>query len=276
MLVSLTLLSLFSLAAPEGPGLVRIAVTDVAHDVSLEPRVARIFADSFVAELRKLNRVSVISMDEVRAMLSVEANRQAVGCSEEQSCLAEIADALGADIVISGSIAVLDDRRVLSLKRIDQKTASVGGAFEERLVKADGEELLAAIGPAVEQLFPELALRKGEVRGVAPEKARLLHPPPVPVWGTVGVVGLAAVVVTGALVTGVLAQTEASATQALLEQSTREKPADGARVADSQGRFEGLAFTSNVMTLGAVVVGIGAAVMMPFTDWTNAQANSEQ
>lgn len=254
----------------------RIAVTDVAHDESLEPRVARIFADSFAAELRKLNRVSVISMDEVRAMLAVEANRQAVGCSEEQSCLAEIADALGADVVISGSIAVLDDRRVLSLKRIDQKTASVGGAFEERLVKADGEELLAAIGPAVEQLFPELTLRAGEVRGVAAEKARLLHPPPVPVWATVGVAGLGAVAVTAALVTGVLAQTEANATQALLQKSTREQPVDGVSVADSQSRFAGLAFTSNIMTLSTVVVAVGAGVMVPFTDWTNAQANSEQ
>lgn len=254
----------------------RMAVTDVAHDADLEPRVARIFADSFAAELRKLNLVSVISMDEVRSMLSVEANRQAVGCSEDESCLAEIADALGADVVISGSIAFLDDRRVLSLKRIDQKMAIVTLAFEERLVRADGEELLAAIGPAVEHLFPDRSLQKGKVRGVAPEKARLLHPPPLHTWATGSVAGLSAVAGAGAIFTGILAQTEANATQALLQQSTPENPADGARVGDSQARFDGLALTSNIMTVSAIVIGIGAAVMVPFTDWTDARANVEQ
>ena len=96
-------------------GLVRIAVTDVTTDGSVDGRVSRVFADSVVAELRKLERASVISMDEVRAMLAVEANRQAVGCTDDKSCLAEIADALGADVLLSGAVATVGDQRVLSL-----------------------------------------------------------------------------------------------------------------------------------------------------------------
>lgn len=261
--------ALFTATAPS-TAVLRIAVTDVSHDDGLDDRTARIFANNLVAELRKLNRVSVISMDEVRALLAIEANRQAAGCSEESSCLSEIADALGADVVVSGTIASLDGARVISLKRLDQKTASVAAAFDERLVKADGEELLAVIGPAVEKLFADLPVRQGETRGVAPEKARLLHPPPLPVWSTVAA-GSSAIVVGGAALTaGLIAANLAATTQSDLDKSSSDARVDGALVLERQSQFQTLAVVSNALTAGAVVVAIAAGVMVPFTDWSGA------
>jgi hypothetical protein len=268
----LLLLGLLAVADPSATGLVRIAVTDVSHDDDLEPRVARVFAESLAQELRKLERVSVISMEEVRAMLAVEANRQAVGCDSDKSCLAEIADALGADAVLIGAVATVDGARVLSLKRLDQRSAAVVGVFDERLTKAGGEELLAAVGPAVEKLFPELPLRAGQTRGVAEEKARLLHPPPVPVWATAGAGVVVVLTGAAAVSSGVAASLEASSTQALLDRSSDTRTVDGLALQDAQARIDQLALTSNVLTGVAVVAAIATGVVVPFTDWTNAAA----
>src|SRR5262249_9623260 len=72
--------------APEPPKeparkIERVAVYDL-EVTDVEPRVARIVTDSVVAELRKLNGLSVVSMDEVRAMLQHESNKQLLGCTD--------------------------------------------------------------------------------------------------------------------------------------------------------------------------------------------------
>lgn len=55
-----------------------LAVYDL-DGAGIEPHVGRVVTSSVVEELRKLQRVSVISMDEVRAMLDREAQKQLMG-----------------------------------------------------------------------------------------------------------------------------------------------------------------------------------------------------
>ncbi|HEY4221201.1 MAG TPA: hypothetical protein VGO62_07655, partial [Myxococcota bacterium] len=135
----------------------RIAVYDLSAP-GIEPRTAHLFVDSLLTELRKLQKTSVVSLDEVRALLDVEAQKQVAGCSDS-SCLAEIAEALGADVLIVGGFARVDDRTALSLKRIDARKAEVIADYTHQLADAGGEELLAAVGPAVQKLFADVPLR---------------------------------------------------------------------------------------------------------------------
>jgi hypothetical protein len=253
----------------------RVVVNELEHSDDLPERTGRIVADNLVAELRKLGGISVVSMDEVRAMLEMESERQLLGCSEDSSsCLAEIADALGADVVVSGGIATLDGARVFSLRRIDQRRAAVTGQVEERLIAAGGEELLAAIGPAIEKLFPELPLKVGASRGVPRERARLLNPPPLPVWSTLAVGGAGlATVVSGA---GALAFANAAlASGQKLVDSSREAPIDGLLVVEQEQTAATFSSLGAGLIVGGVVVIAGAGVMALFTDWSNAGVAAE-
>lgn len=173
--------------------ILRIAVSDFeATDV--DPAVASLVADAVVAELRKHEHLSVIGMQEIRDMLNLEAEKQALGCDEKESCLAEIAGALGVDLLVTGTLAHVGEGSLIGMRRIDQREAKVTGTFNERLPRAGGDEFFAAVGPAVEQLFPDHALREGQTRGVSEALLKRLNPPPVPVWGFWTLVGSSAVV----------------------------------------------------------------------------------
>lgn len=242
----------------------RMVVTD--FDVSGIPeRTARIVADNLVAELRKLDGVSVVGMSEVRAMLAAEADRQTMGCAET-SCLAEIADALGADVLIAGRIAILEGATVLSVRRIDQARAMVAGTVEERLASSGGNELLAAIGPTVEKLFPDIAVKAGATRGVPKEKALVLNPPPLPPWSTLTVAGSAVALAGVGVVLGVLAGQTAATAQKLVDDSA-VSPVQGAVVVQQVGTASSLSTAANASWGAAGALILGAGVMALFTDW---------
>jgi hypothetical protein len=186
------------------PVTTRIAVYQLGH-TGLDERTAEVTTAFVTAELRKLAGVSVIGMDEVKAMLDVEAEKQLTGCDND-SCLSEIAAALGVDAIVTGGLAAVADQRFLTLKRIDQREARVAGQVSQQLTAGNGEEFLGVVGPAVLALFPDVPLKPGRTRGVAPELAVRLNPPPFEpwvFWTGVGITG-ASLVGTG-VVTAVFA-----------------------------------------------------------------------
>jgi hypothetical protein len=260
---------------PPRARVLRIAVVDLEVD-DIEPRVANVVADSLVTELRKLEGVSVVGMREIRAMLSLEAEKQTLGCDDD-SCLAEIADALGVDLLVAGNLAAIADETVMGLRRIDQRAARVTHTFNQRLVPAGGEEFLAAIGPGVEKIFPELPLRPGEERGVSGELALRLNPPPLPVWSF----GLAAAGsgVVLAVAGAALAVNLGAASEYWTTIDAASAPNGAfARYAD----LERLSLIADAALVTAVVVGAvgvaGGAVtagMTPFVDWDDRRQVSE-
>ncbi len=261
-------------AAP--PRALRVAVMD--FEVSdIDPTVARITSESLLQEIRKLERVSVISLDEVRAMLSLEEQRLMAGC-EASSCLADIAGALGADVVVIGSLAKVGDEHVIGLRAIDQNEGAALGSYSARLTPAGGEEFLAAVGPAVAEIFPGRGLREGQTRGVSDEVALRLHPPPLDPWtvysaGGVGA-GFAALAVVGLglnlLFGGVMSAAVADAGP------------DGGSTIDKR-QLDALFTATNVSLGAAAVAGAGAlagfggaALLALFTDWDGSRAASAQ
>jgi hypothetical protein len=206
-------------------------------------------------------------MDEVRAMLDLEAQKQMLGCGEEKSCLAEIAGAVGADVLIVGGLVDVGGETVLSLKRIDQKSAAVAQQVSVRLAKGgNGEEVLAAIGPSVEKLFPDLPLRPGEKRGVSPEMALRLNPPPVPVWGFVTSASIAGAAL---LSTGAVFALWASSQQSYkdLAASAVAAPVPGVKLVADENAMrsaEAALWTCAAVTVAA---GVVTGALVPFTDW---------
>lgn len=251
----------------------RVAVQDFVVE-GVDSRVARVVQESLVEEVRKLERVSVISMEEVRAMLDLEAQRQLVGCDEEASCLAEIAGALGADVLVTGTVARVGDEHIIGVKRIDQRRAEVTATFSERLSAGDGSELLTSIGPAVERLFPEVPLRQGRARGVDEEVARRINPPPLPPWafwtgaGTGGALAVATVA-SGAV--WLLLQADYKA----IGERARAEPVDGALLVETGERAQ-LAEIVTWTLVGATAVAGGATLALtPFVDWLGYGEDAE-
>lgn len=247
-----------------GPA-VRIAVQDLVVNETLDRRAASLLSDALLAEVRKLDRVSAISMGEVRDMLSFEQQRQLLGC-DASACFAEIGGALGVDELVTGSIGSLGESQILTLRRVDMKAAVVRASVTHRFKSGDGEEFLALVGPAIAELFADYPLRPGRVRGVSQELVSRLNPPPLPTWAfysTAGTAGAAAVVggVFAALFIDAQNQYRALAQQSLTE------PVRGSDLATLATRAGTNATAANVAFATAGALALAAGVEAFFTDW---------
>ena len=122
------------------------------------------------------------------------------------------------------------------------------------------------MGPAVEQLFPDIGLRPGQTRGISPEMSLRLNPPPVPTWAlwSTAAVGAGAGVATVA--SGVVWGLAQESYRALGE-TARSTPVSGVDVKSQ----ESTVITAEAVTwtlLGTTAVaGVAAAAMVPFVDW---------
>jgi hypothetical protein len=246
-------------------GVGNLDVTDVT------PAVRSVVEEALVVELRKLSRTSVIAWAEIKQMLDVEATKQTLGCGVDGACLAEIADAAGVDDFVAGSLVSTAEESVLVLSRIDQKEARVVGKVQKRLQPQHGEEWLAAIGPAVAELFPEVPLRPGATRGVDPKLAVRLNPPPLPSWtpwAAGGVTAALGLVTAGA---GVLWQAQQADYRALVA----TKGVLGSQVVE-----KGNATTTSEAAMwtfaGLTLAGVAAtAASVPFTNFDDATGGAE-
>jgi TolB-like protein len=232
----------------------------------VEDRINIVITDSIVAELRKLEKMTVVGMDEIRAMLDLEAQKQLVGCSDV-SCVAEIAEALGVDGVVIGNLAVVGESISFGLKHIDQRSATTLGQATRRIEGTDPANVLATIGPVVEELFPGVPLRPGMTRGVPEEIAFRIHPPPLQPWVFWSLASASAVaVVAGGALTAWNAVAHAS-TNDKVQRSVTGPPIDGVELnndlAAVRGSFIGLIAAYSAGAL----IGAGAGVSALFTDW---------
>lgn len=244
-------------AAPERRVL-RVAVYDLAAS-GVDERMARIVTDAVLAEVRKLQRVSAVGMDEVRALLTLEADRQLLGCADESTCLAEVADALGVDAVVTGKLVALGDERVFGLRRIEREGVD-GKGVEQRLEPAGGEEFLAAIGPAIAELFPDHPLRPGAQRGVDEAIALRLNPPPLPPWSFWTVASAAALAATAGAATGVVNVLAQAEFERLRTASTISYPA----LKERGDAVNATAAATWILLGGAAVGAVVAGFFVPF------------
>jgi hypothetical protein len=248
-------------ATTPAPAVLRVAVYPLDHG-DLPALTAKVTTLALTAELRKLERVSVIGMDEVRTMLDLEAQRQLAGCSAA-SCLSEIAEALGVDVVVSGALSRIDDRSFFVVKRIDQTRATVTGQFTRKLVPAGGEEFLAMIGPAVQELFADRALRPGQTRGAPRSLVARLNPPPLAPWVFFAGVAAAGVVDVAALTVGAWFLGQYAAFDALRKGTSVEGRELNKATTAAEDAY---ALAVGVMIAGGVATA-AAATSALFVDW---------
>jgi len=168
-----------------------IAVMDVRLD-DLPASLGATLTEVVTTEVEAVERFEVISSSDIQAVLGLEAQVQMLGCDDE-SCIAEIAGALGAARILATQVGRVGEVYVVNIKLIDTVTPKSLGRVSKN-ARGDVGNLVNTLRQAVRELFgmPNIL------------------PPPVPYtgpsalsWGLMGggVVG----VLTGALF-GVQAQ----------------------------------------------------------------------
>ena len=242
----------------------RVAVYD--FELQNIPKVlGRVISDSLLAEIRKLEGISAIGMDEIREMLDFEAQRQALGCEGSEECMAEIAGALGVDEILTGSLLEGPSGRTLVLRRIDQRRAEVVHAVNKRLEISDGEEFLLAIGPAVEAVYPERENRPGTTRGVPKKVLLRLNPPPVSATITWSTMAAAA----ASLAVGGSFMYLSHEDQALYREGANQQGAvlDAGAFKSLEERGDQYLTVGNAGLIGGATLTLASVVMSFFTDW---------
>lgn len=125
------------------------AIGTASPQVEVSPSDARLLTELIVSAASSDGRLAVLSSNDVRAAIDLEAQRAITGC-DETSCMKEIAGALAADYVVHGNIGALGNKLILTLNLFDTKKGFSAG---RALARADS---LEALGDKVPGIVGEL------------------------------------------------------------------------------------------------------------------------
>lgn len=149
-----------SMEAPAPPATPKrkLLVLDV-QGADLEQTQRETLTGTITARATRFASLDVISSMELRQLADLRADQAATGCEDaSSSCMAELANALGAELVLSTRAGKLDAVTVVTLQLFDVKkgaaegrasvqgwslpevTDKLGLALDELLVRATGEE----------------------------------------------------------------------------------------------------------------------------------------
>lgn len=115
------------------PQQVRIAATSFSTSGEDEKR-ASVWLDRFAEVMARNKRLDVTTPSALAQMLGMERQRQLLGCAEdENSCVAELAAALGAEGILSGSITRSGESYLAVVRVIRQQNAKVWWSASARV-----------------------------------------------------------------------------------------------------------------------------------------------
>ena len=163
-----------------------VAVFAVDIKAGITPEQAAIVVDYITDSVRKSGSFSrVISSRDVEAVLSLERQKQLMDCSQ-QSCIAEMVGALGADMVLAGSVGKVGGYYLVNLLLVSSRTSTAQASFSYRTCAENEDNLVRVLAPASGYPFHRylIALMLGRLpRFYA--VAWLGHTFPVPTWALV-------------------------------------------------------------------------------------------
>jgi len=236
-------------ATPAAAQKPRVVLLELAAR-GVEPGIARTLDESLSVAFSRSGMFDIITSADLRAVLDVEATRSAMGaCSGDNgACMSEIAEALGADAVVHGSLAVLEQQTILTVNMFDARTNRAAG--REQAIGANATELLGKIDPLAASLTR--AWLGAHVAALPEPAPAATEPVDVP---RLALLGGGGVLAAGGLAVGVVGVLSFLNGQGVLEDPT-SSGADKVKAGDDYRLGTGLAFAG----AGAVVVGAGLLV----------------
>lgn len=130
---------------------VRVGVLEIKPEGGVAPALGRQVTNRTAEVLSRRPGYRVLAPDDIRAILEREAQKQLLGCDDD-SCLAELAGALGADVLITGRVTKLESAWAVSLTAVNPRRAEALGRVTEEW---GGTEvgLLNLIDPLIDRLL---------------------------------------------------------------------------------------------------------------------------
>ncbi len=122
---------------------ISFAVLDL-QAAGLDPEIARSLTEVLSEGIKRVKGATVITSDDIKAMLQLEGQKEMLGCSGDSACIAEIGGALGVDKLIVGSVAKLEQSFVISLKLIDSGAIKVDNRITESF-QGQKDQLIKAV-----------------------------------------------------------------------------------------------------------------------------------
>jgi len=119
-------------------------------DETAAQRLAIIVTEQLTRQLASQD-VEVIGSRDLASLISIERQRQLLGCSDEStSCLQEISDALGAPLTVTGTLSIAGKAMRLDVKLIRTRDAHV--LFREGTPVERREDVFDALGPIARRI----------------------------------------------------------------------------------------------------------------------------
>ncbi len=250
--------------AGSGTLLVAIPASKIVGDVP--QRVQAAFEQSLVLEVRKLDGVAAMGASEIGDVLSSAAEGRMRGCTQDDACLLEVASAIGLSEILSSEIVLEGTEYAMTFRRLSVRTGKASATDARRATKGDGSELLRAVGPLVQALYPDRALRANATRGVESQAYQRLNPPPLPRWAFAATATASAVTLAAGATFGVLAQRSKSDLQSLLDKS-QSQVVSGSEIQSLQDSLDTNAKMANLFLGVGAGLAVAAVVEAFFTDW---------
>lgn len=130
------------------------------------------------AEVSAHDGYRAVSRNELQALIAHQSTAQLVGCDEPR-CMADVAQLVNADFVVSGNVERLEGATVIGLTLMHAGSDTEGPAIVGRQKAAwrgSDDELLLVMRPLVQRLFDAANAHAhvGNVEVFAPEGARLV------------------------------------------------------------------------------------------------------
>lgn len=129
----LSVLGAAALAATD----VSVAIPDLACGSEIPASKCTFFAEYLGDRLASEGGLTITTPSQIIAVLGVERQRQLMGCSDN-SCVAELAGALGSEVLMVGTVARVGEEFAVTLKAVDAKKGSVLTSRSTRVLKEEG------------------------------------------------------------------------------------------------------------------------------------------
>lgn len=116
------------------------------------------------AELNQIEGISVISRDDITAILSKVETESMIGCTDNLECIVEIGAALGLSKLVTGTVGKVEETFVVSMQLVDTRQALVENRVLESF-DSDPDELKNAVKlSAYELVGVNYSNRRGRVK----------------------------------------------------------------------------------------------------------------
>jgi len=124
----------------------------LTSDAGLEAGDAAVLTQQILAEVRKRPGLDVVSQEEVGHVLSLEQQKQLLGCNTDK-CRVDFGNVLGVDRMVQSNLSKLGESWLLHIKLLDVQKVTTISQVDRRQRGGSKDDLLDAIPAMVAQLL---------------------------------------------------------------------------------------------------------------------------